>query len=216
MNLFLKIILVILVLCITAIVAIGGICYFTFNDLKMQLNETNPIAIEQKAKSIINYKLPEGYKLTNAFNFYGTKAATFKYGPTSQSLYIGSPGELGNSLIKIDEASFKSEIAKGDFEKTAKEEFEKIAMQQGSNNNEIKDFKIINTGILPTATRGVFYVMGKTTLKDKYTGKEKQFEGVVSVFTTSDKQNMIMVSGNKPETFDFEATKAFIKTLEVK
>lgn len=209
---FLKIFLIILVLSVVAVFAIGGICCFTVNDIKntakTQFQESDPVVMEQRAKSIVNYTLPKGYNLFKAFDFYGAKGAIFMYLPKAQFLFVGSPGGIAKYIFRIDEKNFKQELSQEKIE---------TAMQQNSSSSvEIKEFKILNEGMLPTATREIPYIMGKIVFQKRATGEEMQYEGAVSVFTTSDNKNIIILSANKPGMFDFDATKAFIKTVEVK
>lgn len=205
----LKIFVIILIVSVIAGVLVCGTCYFVGNNLKkdftQQVEDKNPVTMEQRAMSIAEYQLPDGYSLEKSFDIFSFKLAVFKYNPKKQVLLLAEPPGW---LIRVNETNFKDALTP--------QEIERAMQQSQSKSVKIRDLKILEEGKVQTATREVPYVMARVVLEDTRTGKSTEFEGAVSVMTFSNNaKNVVVLSGNLPGKFDFIAMKEFIKTIKV-
>jgi hypothetical protein len=206
---FIKVLVIVILVGIISIFVVGGICCFTFNNAKQtlteQFKETSPATLEQRAKSIANYTLPVNYQLEKALDFMGIKVAIFKYQPDNQFLAMA---ELPQWAIRLNEQNFKESLTP--------EEIQKAISQSQSRNVRIKDIKIEEEGTLKTATREVPFVRALVTAEDTMKNTTQEFEVLMSVISFSDQnKNVIVLTGNTPGTFNINAAKEFISTIEV-
>lgn len=203
---FLKVFLIIIVLAILCVLGLCGTCCFLGNhfqnDLKQQFTEKNPVTLEQRAKSIIEYKPIKNYKLVTAFTLpiVNFKAALFNNVKSKQFMAISDPGWL----INLNENNFKESLTPT--------KINEVLSQSQSNNVEITNFKIIEEGKISTQSSVIPFIYANLTVKDNVKGITKDFEGFMAVKSSNNK-NVIMVSGNSPGKFNFNEIKEFVKNI---
>ena len=199
---FLKVFLVIVVIGIIFSAIAGGLCCYCVDTSKKQFGEKNPIVLQQRAKEIANYTLPEGYEIATAINFLGVKAAVFE---NKQELQFMGLAEAG-MFLPLNEQNFDQEITAEKLRQTLK--------TNQSENVEISDIEVVDRGTLQAANKSIPYAQLKLTITHKTRNETVPVEGILAVL--SEQGRDILLFSVAPITkFDKSDLEEFAKNVSV-
>lgn len=209
MKKFLKIFLIILV----TVIVLGGalcgggywLCKSTGKDFGEQVKEKDPQVLLQRAQSIAEFTMLPGLTLESAVSFWGFKFALFT-DPLQTNAVILT--EVPSWIMNINESNFK--------QKVNAQEIQKQLRQNGRNEIEIQNIKILEEGTLPTATKEVPYIKLEMAILDHKNGKTIEVEGILAVMDFTDpKKSIFFIAGSPMGSFNIDLAKEFLKTVKV-